>query len=249
MYKEFAYWYDYLMEDMDTIKWADYVETLIKHRFPSPCSMVDLGCGTGSFSIEMHGRGYEMTGVDSSVDMLSRAMEKALDKGLGVNDILFLNQNMWEIDLYGTADVFVSLVDSINYITDPKKLKKVFRLVHNYLNPGGLFIFDINTPFKFENILADNAFHHVSDDISYIWQNKYSKNTGICIFDLTFFVRERDGMYRRFDEVHRERAYSTKDIVNMACDGGFSVEKIFDDLSLKPLHGESKRAFFVLVKI
>ena len=130
--------------------------------------------------------------------MLSCAREKLAEKSL---DVLLLNQDMAAFELYGTVDVIVSLVDSVNYITDKRDLKRMFRLVNNYLNPGGLFIFDINSSYKFENILADNVFYDVEDDISYIWQNNFNRKTRVCEFDLTFFVQQKE-LYQRFDEVH-----------------------------------------------
>jgi 2-polyprenyl-3-methyl-5-hydroxy-6-metoxy-1,4-benzoquinol methylase len=143
------------MKDIDYSQWADYIEQIFRRNGVSPSLAADLGCGTGSFCMEMAKRGYEMIGIDLSAEMLSCARQKALEAGA---DILYLNQDMTEFELYGTVDAITCLMDSVNYVTYKSDLKRLFRLVNNYLNPGGLFVFDINSPYKIENILGTNVF-------------------------------------------------------------------------------------------
>jgi len=243
-YTSFAYIYDKLMYDIDYSNWADYIEEIFHKNKKDVSLLLDLGCGTGSFCIEMAKRGYDMIGVDLSPDMLSCAREKAENSGV---DILFLNQDMTRFELYGTVDAAVCLMDSINYITGKSDLKRMFKLVKNYLNPDGLFIFDINSVYKFENILSDNVYYDVGDDIAYIWQNSYDKKRRICEFDLTFFVKEKD-YYQRYDEVHKERAYSIDEMKNLIETSGMKLLKTYEGLSFSPPDEKSERIFFVCRK-
>ena len=244
MYKNFAYLYDALTDDIDYLEWADFIEKIFKKHKCSPKTILELGCGTGSFAVEMSKRGYEMICIDLSEDMLNCASQKAREAN---QDILFLNQDMTAFELYGTVDVVVCLLDSLNYITQDKKLIKTFKLVKNYLNPEGLFIFDVNTPYKFEKVLADNLFYQVDDDITYIWKNNYNTKARKAKFDLTFFVREGE-LYRRFDESHIERAYYNDEIVNLLGLSGLSFITSYDDLKLKAPNSESNRIFYVSKK-
>lgn len=241
IYDGLANIYDRLMTDINYSSYADYIENIFKSNNIKPSLILDLGCGTGSFCLEMSKRGYEMIGVDISVDMLCRAKQKADDDG---QDILFLNQNMVEFELYGTVDVIVSLTDSINYITSIKDLKKLFNLVKNYLNPGGLFVFDINSVYKFKNILADNIYYNIQDDLCYIWKNSFDEVKKLCEFDLTFFVKEGD-MYKRFDEVHMERAYSIQELKELLEYSKIELIGVFDSLSTCFPEETSERIFFV----
>lgn len=241
MYNDFAFIYDRFMRDVNYKEWADYIEKIFEAQNIKPSLILDLGCGTGSFCIEMAKRGYEMIGCDISVDMLSIARSKSDDEGL---EILFINQDMADFELYGTVDVIVCLLDSINYLTDKRDLTRMLKLVENYLNPQGLFIFDINTQYKFKEILSDNVYYSVEEDAAYIWQNSYDRETKICEFDLTFFIKS--GMlYERYDEIHLERAYSVEELEEYVCNGGMKVIGIYDDLSFSPPGGKSERIFFV----
>lgn len=244
IYSGFAYIYDKLTNDINYEKWADYIIKIFEKYRISAELILDLGCGTGNFSIEMARRGYELIGVDISEDMLSCASEKTRNEGL---EILYLNQDMTEFELYGTVDAVVCLLDSINYITDKRALKRMFKLVNNYLNPGGIFIFDINSNFKFEKILDKNVFYSVDDDVTYIWENNFNKKSKICEFDLTFFIRSEVG-YTRYDELHYERSYCIEEIKEMIISTGLELKAIFDAHSFKSPKTESERIFFVVKK-
>jgi len=232
------------MEDVDYKKWADYIEEIFKNNSLKPELVLDLGCGTGSFTIEMARRGYNMIGLDISTDMLSCASEKARNEGL---EILFLNQDMSCFELYGTVDTIVSLMDSINYITDKRDLRRLFKLVVNYLNPGGLFIFDINSRYKFERILDNNVFYSVDDEVTYIWQNKYNRKNKICEFDLTFFIKNGKA-YQRYDELHYERSYSIDELKEIISASGLKLKGIYNCLTFRPPSEKSERIFFVCRK-
>lgn len=233
------------MYDVDYNKWSDYLEEIFKKYNCKPSLMVDLGCGTGSVCINLAKRGYEMIGLDMSCEMLSCAAEKSKEKGL---DILYLNQDITEFELYGTVDAALCLMDTANYITDKKKLKTFLKLVANYLNPGGLFIFDINSEYKLENLLGNNVLYEVGKEITYIWVNNYNKKNRICEFDLTFFVEDQ-GRYDRFDELHYERAYSIKELEKIISDTkGIEILGIYDQFSFRKPKEESERVFFVCRK-
>lgn len=244
MYENFAYIYDNLMYDIEYDKWADYVEEIFKKYDAKPEMVLDLGCGTGSLCIELAHRGYDMTGVDLSEDMLSCARDKAIGEDV---DILFLNQDMREFELYGTVDTILCMMDSLNYVTSLEGVIQTLKLVKNYLNPGGLFIFDINTAYKFEEILDGNVFYDVEDEVSYIWQNEYFDDSKICGFDITFFVREGE-LYRRYDEYHEERAYSFVELQKAIKEAGLTYLDSFNEFSFERPHDKSERVFFVCRK-
>jgi hypothetical protein len=135
-------------------------------------------------------------------------------------------------------------MDSINYITSKRDLKRLLGLVKNYLNPGGLFIFDINTCYKLENILGNEVFYDIAEDITYIWQNSFDKKKKLCRFDLTFFVKDKDG-YRRYDEVHTERGYSLGELKELIKASGLEFISVCDELRFSKPTAKSQRVFFV----
>ncbi len=241
LYNKFAYIYDNLMNDINYDQWVDYYFKIFRRYGLEPQLGLDLGCGTGNMTCKLAERGMDMTGIDSSYDMLSVASSKLIDSG----DILYLNQSMTDFELYGTVDFVVSALDSINYITDKRDIVKVFRLVNNYLNPGGLFVFDINTRHKLENTLGNNIFIIENDSVFCSWQNEYDKKRSVCDFYLTFFCKQGN-KYDRFDEHHAERAYSIDEISNLAERAGMKVLKIYDNLSFESPKYDSERVFFVL---
>jgi cyclopropane fatty-acyl-phospholipid synthase-like methyltransferase len=244
IYNNFAYVYDKLTQDIDYKKWADYLESIVKRHMGGAEMILELGCGTGSFGIEMARRGYDMTCLDISTEMLDCANEKAREEEL---DILFLNQDMSEFELFGTVDVIVCLLDSFNYLTKTSQVKRMFKLVNNYLNPDGLFVFDINTRYKFENILSDNFFYEIDEDVTYIWENEYNPKTRKARFDLTFFVKQGE-LYERFDETHYERSYSNDEILNFISEAGMEFIAVYDELKLKSPSEQSCRNFYVCRK-
>jgi SAM-dependent methyltransferase len=235
------------MFDINYPEWVDYIETIFKNYDIQPELIADLGCGTGSFCLEMAGRGYNMIGIDISTEMLSRAMLKLESQGVEREKVLFLNQDMSRFELFGTVDAIVSLLDSINYITDKNDLKRMISLVENYLNPGGLFIFDVNSVYKFEKIFSNNVFYSIDDKITYIWENTYDMKTKLCKFDLTFFICQNE-YYKRFDEVHFERAYSIEELSEIVEDSGLELLKVYEGLSFCKPSINSERLFFICKK-
>ena len=169
-YTSFAEVYDQFMDNVPYREWADFLQEILQKEGINDGLVLDLGCGTGSMTEELAGRGYDMIGVDNSEDMLEIAMEKRQESG---HDILYLLQDMQEFELYGTVRAVVSVCDSVNYVTEKEELEQVFRLVNNYLDPGGIFVFDFNTEYKYREVLGDRTIAENREDSSFIWDNYY----------------------------------------------------------------------------
>ena len=216
------------MIDQDYQKWADYIEKIFKINNIKPSLVLDLGCGTGNITNILAKRGYDMIGIDASVDMLNIASEKAANDNL---NILYLCQDIRNFELYGTVDAVICTLDVLNYITKPDELKKVFLLVKNYLNKGGIFIFDINTEYKLKNVIGNNTFFRDEQNICYIWENEFDNN--ISSQYLTFFCKGENKMYQRFDEQHIQRAYKRDEIIKMLADSGLKYVSEYNCLTLE----------------
>ena len=183
-YGEFANIYDRLMRcDVDYEKIADFIENLFILNDKNPNLICDLACGTGNVTEALARRGYEMIGVDVSQDMLSVAQKKQ-----GNKNVLFLNQDIAKLDLYGTCDAFLCMIDGLNYVIEPKKIEYLFKRIKTcFINPGGMFIFDISSKYKLQNVIGNNTFVHDREDVFYVWENKYIKKLGISKMYLNFF--------------------------------------------------------------
>lgn len=243
-YSVFAEVYDSLTEDVEYVRRADYITSLLRKYGSDPEIILDLGCGTGTVTSLMAKKGYSMIGVDMSPEMLAVAAEKAEKDGL---DILYLNQPMEDFELYGSVGAVICLLDSLNYITEEKELEQTFRLVHNYLDPGGLFIFDINTAYKLKNVLAGNTFCGESDKAFYCWENVYDPDYSICEFTLNFFIKNGEN-YSRHTETHYQRAYTDSYLKRILKKCGFEVLDSFDDLSFNSPSRNSEKVFYIARK-
>ncbi len=244
MYCDFAEVYDRL-QDADYEKFVDYYEKIFGELGVKPELVLDLACGTGNITIPMSKRGYDMIGLDLSCEMLNIARDKAFEEK---QDILFLNQDMTEMELFGTVDAIVCALDGVNYVVDEKDLEKVFRLVRNYLNPGGVFIFDINSVHKLKNVLGGNTFVNEEQGIYYVWQSEFSDETKICDFELNFFEEQEDGSYLRFDEFQQERAYSIAEMTEIIEGCGLDVSGIYKPFEFATATDNDERIFFVVSK-
>jgi len=242
VYGGFAKIYDRMMADVSPKKWADYVELLWKTHGFKPDSVLDMACGTGRITRLFNKRGYDMTGVDVSEEMLAQARKK------GGKNILYLCQDMRDFELYGTVDAIVCLCDSVNYILEEEELQKFFKLANMYLNPGGMFVFDINTKHKYSNTLKNNTFSNVYDDAAYVWENHYDKKSEINEYFVTFFAETESGLYERFEESHIQRAYSAEKTEEMLINAGFSNLSKYYGFTLEKPKKNSERIFFMAVK-
>ena len=245
-YDAIARVYDKLNKEIDYKLWADFFEKSFERYLPErPELVLDLACGTGRMTRELSSRGYDMIGVDGSADMLSEAYSQNEE-----GKILYLLQDMRSFELYGTVGAVVCCLDSLNYLLDEGDLKKTFDGVHNYLDPDGLFIFDMNTPYKFENIYGENAYVYDVDEENggsfCIWQNFYDKDTRLCDFLLTVFKEDEGGCgkYTRHDEEQRERCYSMDEIEKALAENGFSLLGVYSDYDASPIKEDTHRWYF-----
>ena len=243
-YTNFASLYDRLMhKDFEYEQWADYLENLFSHYGKNPQLVADLACGTGNMTIPLSRRGYEMIGLDASEDMLNIAREKAQAEGL---DILFLRQNMTRMDLYGTVDAFLCMIDGMNYVLNPESLQRMFRLMKTcFLDPDGIFIFDISTEHKLAETIGNQTFNYSDETLFYSWENRYLTKKRISDMYLTFFVKQKKGGYRRFSERHLQRAYRPEELVTMLKKAGFSEVDCYDELSFDAPKPDADRIVFV----
>lgn len=242
-YENFAYIYDELMSEVDYDKWLEYILKTINEKPLESKMLAEIGCGTGTMSILLAKKGYEMIGLDLSEDMLMVAREKALDEEL---DILFLQQDMTTFELFGSVDAIVSSCDSMNYI-HPSEISKVFERVHFYLNPGGVFIFDLNTRYKFMDVYHNQTFSEVGEDFAYIWENEYNEEEESNEYDITFFVEDED-IYLRFDEYHKEYVHSIELLKTYIEAAGLKFVKAVDDYSDIEFNSKTERVTIIVTK-
>ncbi len=242
--------YDKINSNVDYAAWADFFEACFDKLLPCrPELMLDLACGTGSMTLELAARGYDMIGVDGSPDMLNVAYDRKFDLDLP-RDVLFLLQDMREFELYGTVGAVSCCLDSLNYLTGDGELEKCFSLVHNYLDPDGLFLFDVNTPHKFANVYGKNVYVYEEDDCGEgsfcIWQNYYDEQTRLCDFSLTVFEKnDNNEDYSRRDELQTERCYSRAEIEKALENTGFELIGFYSDFQFTPATETDERWYVV----
>ena len=239
-YTSFAEVYDIFMDNVPYEEWSDYISGLLKQYGNTGGLVLDLGCGTGSITECLAARGYDMIGVDNSAEMLEIAAGKREKSG---HDILYLNQDMREFELYGTVSAIVSVCDSVNYIVEEEELAQVFRLVNNYLDPGGIFIFDFNTEYKYKEVLGTQTIAEDREDCSFIWDNYYYEDEMMNEYELTLFIRdaEHKGLYRKYQEMHYQKAYTLDTIKELVEWSGLEYVEAYDAFTYKLPSPESER--------
>ena len=232
--------YDRLGDEVDYKAWADYFEAAFARYGIAPELVLDLGCGTGKMTMELSRRGYDMIGVDGSAEMLSAAYARKFEAGAA--NVLFLQQDMREFELYGTVGAVVSTLDCVNYLTGDGDLEKCFSLVHNYLDPDGVFLFDVNTPYKFETVYGENAYILEDDEGVFCgWQNAYDKESALCHFLLSIFTPDARGRYTRADEEQCERCYTKEQLTEALSRAGFGDIAFFGDFSFGEPQPDTER--------
>ena len=244
-YDDFSRFYDLLTDNVEYEKRADYFCRLLSLCGIKEGILLDLGCGTGNMSFAMTDRGFDVIGVDSSVGMLNAAQQKMFESG---KRILLLNQNMQEIDLYGTVDCAVCVLDGINHLANENEVKQTFAKVSLFMNKGGAFAFDVNTIYKHKNVLADNVFVYETENVYCVWQNNYNEKDNSVDISLDFF-EEEDGVYYRSSENFTEKAYELSDIKNWLEESGFEVVGVYDDMTTDDIKPDSERAVFLARKM
>ena len=244
-YDDFSRFYDLLTDNVEYEKRADYFCRLLSMCGIKSGILLDLGCGTGNMSFEMAEKGFDVIGVDSSIGMLIAAQQKMFEKGTRV---LLLNQNMQEIDLYGTVDCAVCVLDGINHLPCADDVRKTFEKVSLFMNKGGAFAFDVNTIYKHRNVLADNVFVYEPENVYCVWQNNFNADDNSVDISLDFF-EEEDGVYYRSSENFTEKAYELSDIRLWLEESGFEVIGVFDDMTTDEVRPNSERAVFLARKM
>ncbi len=246
MYQEFAFLYDIFMDNIPYEEWCKYLCELLREQGITEGLVAELGCGTGNLTELLMDAGYDMIGIDSSEQMLEVARDKLYDLDFeGEPPILYLKQDMRKFELYGTVKAVVSVCDSMNYLLKEEDLLAVFRLANNYLDPGGVFIFDMKTDYFFKNLMGDRTIADVREDCAMIWENSYDKESHLNIYQLTLFAKEEDGMYSRSEELHRQRAYTPELIKNLIEKAGMEFVAVYDALTHKPPTLVSERLYFI----
>lgn len=242
-YTSFAAVYDTFMDNIPYEEWEKYLKSLLYEYGVREGLVLELGCGTGNMTEILAQSGYDMIGVDNAEEMLEIAIEKRMKSGL---DILYLQQDMREFELYGTVKAIVSVCDSVNYILEEEELEEVFRLVNNYLDPGGVFIFDFNTVYKYREILGDQTIAENREECSLIWDNYYYEEERINEYELSLFIREGDSeLYRKYQETHFQKAYDLETMKRLITQSGLEYITAYDAFTKEAPTRVSERIYVI----
>lgn len=241
-YTSFAVVYDTFMDNVPYEEWGEYLHGLLLEYGVEDGLILDLGCGTGTMTEILASKGYDMTGVDFSEEMLDIAMQKRTKSG---HDILYLMQDMREFELYGTVRAVVSICDCMNYILEEEDLLEVFCLANNYLDPGGIFVFDMNTPYKYREVIGNTTIAENREEGSFIWENCFDEESQVNEYALTLFIKEEDDLYRKHEEFHYQKAYEPERVKELLEEAGLKVEAIYDAFTREPVREDSERIYFI----
>lgn len=251
-YTGFAEVYDIFMDNVPYQEWAECLHELLVEQGIESGSMVDLGCGTGSMTECFANMGYDMIGIDYSEEMLQTASKKQEESEC---KILYLQQDMTELELYGSAHAIISVCDSVNYIVEPNALEEMFHKVYEYLEPAGIFMFDFNTEYKYREVIGDCTIAENREECSFIWENYYHEEEKINEYELSIFVREAgsgertdSNLYRKFEEVHYQRAYTLAEMEQLVKNSGLEYVAAYDGYTKNMPHEESERILVVARK-
>lgn len=244
MFQEFAAVYDQLMGCTDYGKWTDFIEAIFKAQGHKPKTVVDLACGTGTIAGMLARRGYAVTGIDLSEEMLESAREKLRLQGIRIP---LVQGDMRSFALHQPADAVVCLCDGFNYLLTEEDAAKALQCIRRNLAPGGLLVFDVSSRYKLQSVLGSKAMAEVRDDVTLVWQNRYEPQTRLLTMDLTFFVQEGT-LYRRFEETHIQRAYDGEELIRLLSDHGYEDIVSYAPFALKPPGHRDHRLFFAAKK-
>lgn len=272
-YESFARVYDLFMDNVPYEEWSSYLAGLLREYGICGGTVAELGCGTGKMTRLLAAAGYDMIGVDNSEEMLEIAREAEYEadawdesdesdepadekKPCGPEEpdesdepadrgILYLLEDMRELELYGSVRAVVSVCDSMNYILEEADLREVFSRVHEYLEEDGVFIFDLNTVYKYRDLLGETTIAENREEGSFIWENYFDEESAVNEYDLTLYIREDGESYRRFEEVHYQRAYDLKTIGRLLADAGMELLAAYDAFTKEPVREDSERIYVV----
>lgn len=245
-YGDFAYYYDLLTENVDYESRCDYIYNLLADNGVGKGILLDLACGTGTLSMLLAQKGYEVIGVDASEDMLSVAQEKKYESEA---DAIFLCQKMEELDLFGTINAAVCTLDSINHVTDEKTVREIFRRVSLFMEDKGIFIFDVNTPYKHRAVLGNNTFVYDMDEVYCVWQNETDENMLTTVSLDIFQKDEETDAYYKYSEQFQEKGYELSFFEKLLTENRFELIGIYEEMTASPVKADTQRAVFVARKI
>lgn len=245
MYTSFAEVYDQLMDDVDYERWADhYREIMTAYGVPSG-KVCECACGTGGLTIPLNRRGYQMTGVDLSQEMLWIAAQKARRQGMGIP---FVQQDMRQLRLHRQMDAVLATCDGVNYLLEDKDAAAFFTAAYNALRPGGGLFFDISTPWKLQNTLGDQLICEDRPQVTYMWQNRFDNARAQVEMHLCIFIRQKDGSYRRIDEEQRQRAHTIEGLTALLHGAGFTNVRVFGNSRMEAPREQEQRWHFAAMK-
>lgn len=239
-YTSFAQVYDLFMDNVPYEEWSLYIQELLKEYGIRDGVVCELGCGTGKMTRLLADKGYDMIGVDISEDMLAIASGESPG-----SEILYLCQDMCELELYGQAAAMISVCDSMNYLLEEEEILAVLERVHQYLQPGGVFIFDLNTIYKYKTLLGDTTICENREEGSFIWENFYDEQEQINEYDLTLFIREEDSLYRKFEETHYQRGYPLEKIRTLTEEAGMEFVTAYEACTREQPKEDSERIYVI----
>ena len=243
-YDAFSFCYDRFTEDVDYSFRVNRLLELFEKYDKKPTLLLDLACGTGNFSFPLAERGIDVIGVDCSEGILAAAISKLPE---GSTNPLFLNQYAEQLELYGTVDGAISMLDSLNHITDYENFLAAIERVSLFLEKGRLFIFDLNTPYKHKEVLGDNTFVREDETAFCVWQNDYDGENTVDIY-LDFFVENKNGSYERLSESFSEVAYTNEQVITALEGAGLEIVATLDDMTENPPNEKSERITYIVRK-
>jgi 2-polyprenyl-3-methyl-5-hydroxy-6-metoxy-1,4-benzoquinol methylase len=242
-YETFSFYYDQLTENVHYPQRAAYFDKLIrKYQQADGNVLLDLACGTGNLSEEMAKLGYDVLGVDVSYGMLNQAFQKKIAHNLPIQ---YICQDMRQLDLYGTVDVTLCTLDSLNHLDSFADVETVLQQVFSVTEAGGLFLFDMNTPYKHRAVLGNQIYLYDTDDVYCVWENRYTEQENQVTIQLHFFARQEDDSYLRSDETIVERAYPPEQVAAALERVGFQVLACYHADTEQPLQADSQRMIFI----
>ena len=245
-YGDFAYYYDVLTENVDYESRCDYIYNLLADNGVGKGILLDLACGTGTLSLMLEEKGFDVIGVDASEDMLTQAQEKKMECG---SEAIFLCQKMEELDLFGTINAAVCTLDSINHVTDESKVREIIRRVSLFMEDKGIFIFDVNTPYKHRAVLGNNTFVYDMDEVYCVWQNETDENMLTTVSLDIFEKDEEEDTYYKYSEQFQERGYELSFLEKLLKENKFRLIGIYEEMTTAPVKENTERAVFVARKI
>lgn len=244
-YGNFAYIYDQLMQDIPYEKWINYINQIINRHQIRPQRVLDLGCGTCNVSIPLAEQGMDVTAIDLSSDMLAVASMKAQEKKVNIQ---LVNQDIRQLEVPGTYDLVLSMCDSLNYLSSLNELEIVFNRVYQVLEAKGIFIFDLNTFYKISEVFGNEIYFLNEEDISYIWENNYNQQEERVTMDITFFVKEVSGKYKRFVESHQEKVFHQADVLALLNQIGYKNIECYHELTFEAPTKTTERMYYIVEK-